>query len=62
MAESYKEPYVYVIEALTSGCEGRLNVGSCDRCVRRSKYTRNGKALFKHEGWKGYFRTIIKND
>jgi len=30
----------------------------CKGCIRKSIYTRNGKALYKHDGWKGYFRVI----
>lgn len=64
VVESYSEPYVYILEALTSGCESSLNQGTCTYCVRRSKYTRTGKALIKHgdgKDWKGYFRPVINN-
>ena len=30
----------------------------CKGCIRNSIYSRNGKALYKHDGWKGYFRVI----
>jgi hypothetical protein len=64
VVESYTEPYVYVLEALTTSCEASLNTGTCTNCVRRSKYTKTGNALLKHgdgRDWKGYFRPIINN-
>jgi hypothetical protein len=63
VVESYTEPYVYIIEALTTSCEASLNTGTCTYCVKRSKYTRIGNALLNHGDdaidWKGYFRPII---
>jgi hypothetical protein len=61
VVESYNEPYVYILEALTDGCESSLNQGVCTFCVRRSTYTKAGNALNNHDGWKGYFRPIINN-
>ncbi len=34
--------------------------GYCKDCLRISLYTRTGKSLANHIGWKGYFRTKIK--
>jgi hypothetical protein len=61
IVESYNEPYVYILESLTNSFESSLNTGTCSKCVRKSKYTRTGKALSGHEEWKGYFRPIITN-
>ena len=56
---------VTVIEAIgeSGACEESLskNVsGYCKGCIRISIYTRTGKSLAKHDGWKGYFRPKIK--
>jgi hypothetical protein len=53
---------VTVIEAISSSgsAEERIQEsGTCKGCVRESKYTRTGNALWRHDGWKGYFRPII---
>ncbi|QKG79682.1 CHAP domain-containing protein [Tenuifilum thalassicum] len=54
---------VTVIEAIGSlgASEESLSKdldGYCKSCIRKSIYTRTGKALYKHEGWKGYFRPV----
>ena len=36
--------------------------GYCKKCVRRSIYSRTGKALYNHDGWKGYFRPKVANN
>ncbi|MCD4834576.1 MAG: fibronectin type III domain-containing protein [Bacteroidales bacterium] len=59
---------VLIIESIgTSGArspeEGNcINDGYCDckGCVRKSLYSRTGKALIDHPGWVGYFRPIVK--
>jgi hypothetical protein len=64
VVESYREPHVYILEALTNSCEASLNTGSCSNCVRHSTYTRTGNALFNHgqgDDWKGYFRPILND-
>ncbi len=33
---------------------------NCKGCVRKSLYSRTGNALQSHDGWKGYFRPVIK--
>jgi hypothetical protein len=56
-----EKDYVYIEEALTRGAEASLNGGKGElkNQVRRSTYTRTGKALAGHTGWKGYFRPIV---
>ncbi|MBR6081544.1 MAG: hypothetical protein IKP62_01295 [Salinivirgaceae bacterium] len=54
---------VTIIEAIggSGSCEEELSKplnGYCVKCVRKSIYTRTGKALYKHPGWKGYFRAV----
>jgi hypothetical protein len=53
---------VHILESLTQGAERSLNGGKNELTnqVRHSVYTRTGKALSAHEGWRGYFRPIIK--
>jgi len=56
---------VTVIEAIgeSGACEespSKNLTGYCKGCVRISIYTRTGKSLADHEGWKGYFRPKIK--
>jgi cell wall-associated NlpC family hydrolase len=61
VVKSYDGTHVHIIEALTRGYETSLNGGANEpkNQVRLSKYTRTGKALQGHAGWKGYFRPII---
>jgi len=56
--------YVNISEALTRGSEASLNGAKNElkNQVRHSTYTRTGKALAGHAGWKGYFRPIIKSN
>lgn len=54
---------VTVIEAIgaSGAAEESLSKdieGYCQGCIRKSIYTRTGKALYKHAGWKGYFRAV----
>jgi len=56
---------VTVMEAISSSgsCEEGLSKAIedyCKGCVRTSIYTRTGKSLINHKGWKGYFRPIVK--
>ena len=56
---------VTVMEAISSSgaCEENLSkslANYCKGCVRTSVYTRTGKSLFNHIGWKGYFRPKVK--
>ena len=54
---------VTVIEAIgaSGAAEESLSKdleGYCKGCIRKSIYTRTGRALYKHAGWKGYFRAV----
>jgi hypothetical protein len=54
---------VTVIEAIGSSGAAEESLskdldGYCKGCIRKSIYTRTGKALYKHAGWKGYFRAV----
>jgi len=54
---------VVVIEAIGSSGASEESLskdldGYCIGCIRKSIYTRTGKALYKHAGWKGYFRAV----
>jgi len=56
---------ITVIEAIgeSGACEeffSKNHSGYCKGCIRISIYTRTGKSLAKHDGWKGYFRIKIK--
>lgn len=62
VVKKYSNDVVTVIEAISSSGSAEESIqesGTRKGCVRESKYTRTGKALSDHDGWKGYFRPII---
>jgi hypothetical protein len=67
VVSSYNSVYdlVTVVEAIGSGGANEESLsmaldGYCKDCIRRSVYTRTGKALASHKGWVGYLRPKIK--
>jgi hypothetical protein len=64
VVESYNKEHdhVYILESIGKDGSGeeKYNKEAGVSKVRRSQYTRLGKALKSHEGWEGYFRPIIK--
>lgn len=60
--------HVVVIEAIGNGnengyCSSEQNsLNSTRGCgkVVKSTYTRTGSALYSHEGWVGYYRSVIE--
>ena len=62
VVKKYSNDVVTVIEAISSSGSAEESIqesGTRKGCVRESKYTRTGKALSDHDGWKGYFRPKI---
>ncbi len=52
---------VTVVEAIGNSASSEESLskavdGYCKGCIRKSIYTRTGRALYQHDGWYGYFR------
>ena len=63
IVKDYSNDVVTIMEAISSSGsreESKYNSGACKGCIRESKYSRLGNALVNHDGWKGYFRPIVK--